>query len=343
MAAEEFTLAAIQAAPVWGDPAASLDKACAWIEQAGAAGADLAVFGETWLAGYPFFHRQLNTPLAFELAGAYLAAAIDVPGAVTERLCQAARRAGTDVVIGVVERDPAGGSVYATALLIGREGRLISRHRKLKPTFWERLVWSEGDASGLQVQPRPYARVSMLNCWEHQMVLPGYALMAQGVQVHAALWPGREPERAPATPVWPRQLLLSRAFAAQGACYVVLAGGIIRPQDVPERYRNLLSVPYTGDSAIIDPVGEVIAIAPTGEEALLIARGSLERVRVAKVACDVAGHYSRPDIFRLEVNRRPAERVHLTAGDGVLREMEPHSEAAQTDGAASLAEPAVES
>lgn len=308
---ETFTLAAIQAAPVWGDTDASLEKACAWIERAGAANTDLAVFGEVWLPGYPFFHRKLNTPAAFEAAANYIASAVEVPGPVTDRLCQAARQADTDVIIGVLERDPSGGSVYATALLIGREGQLLERHRKLKPTFYERTVWAEGDASGLVVHPRPYARVSMLSCWEHQMVLPGYALMVQGVQVHAALNPGWEPNQAPPTPIWPRQLLLSRAFAAQGACYVVAAGGLVRPQDIPEPYRDLLTVSYTGDSAIIGPTGEVLATAPSGEEMLLTARASLQNVRIAKLACDVAGHYSRPDLFTLEVNRRPSSRVRV--------------------------------
>jgi nitrilase len=317
MGDETITLAAVQAAPVWGDTEACVEKACAWIERAGAEGTDLAVFGEVWIPGYPFFHRPLTTPAAFDLAASYLAAAVPVPGPATERLCRAARRANTDAIIGVLERDPAGGSVYATALLIGREGRLVGRHRKLKPTFYERLVWAEGDAAGLVVHRRPYASVSALNCWEHQMVLPGYALMAQGTEVHAALWPGREPQKAPATPVWPRQLLLSRAFATQGACYVVMAGGLIRPEDVPERYREFLSVPYTGDSALIGPTGEVLATAPSGEETILSMRVSLQEVQAAKVVCDVAGHYSRPDLFTLEVNRRPWPRVRVANDEGL--------------------------
>ncbi|MBL6454544.1 hypothetical protein JMJ55_04355 [Belnapia sp. T6] len=212
-------------------------------------------------------------------------------------------------MIGVAELDPrTHGTVYCTMLFIGREGRLLGRHRKLKPTHAERIAWGDGDASGLCVHERSYGRISGLNCWEHQMVLPGYALIAQGTQVHVSTWPGREPEQAPSapTPLWPRQLLLSRAFASQAACYVVASAGVLRPADVPERYRDLIGSGHTGQSCIIDPRGEIIAgPAPEGED-ILVARGcSLEAVMAAKAACDTAGHYARHDIFKLLVDGRP--------------------------------------
>lgn len=142
------------------------------------------------------------------------------------------------------------------------------------------------------------------------MVLPGYSLMAQGTQIHVAAWPGREPLSAPQAPiaVWPRQLLLSRAFASQAACYVVLAGGIRLREHVPERYRHLHCFDHTGDSYIIDPRGEIIAGPANGEE-ILIADGSMETVSAAKIACDVGGHYSRPDIFQLAINCTLPQRI----------------------------------
>src|SRR5258708_9388694 len=114
---------------------------------------------------------------------------------------------------------------------------------------------SASDAQGLRVHERPYGRISGLNCWEHKLMLPGYALAAQGTQIHVAAWPGREPAAAPPspTPLWPRQLLLSRAFASQAGCYVIAAGGRRLLADTPERYRGLATVGYTGDSFIIDP------------------------------------------------------------------------------------------
>jgi len=219
----EFTLAAVQAAPIFFDREASTEKACQLIEEAAEQGATLAAFGETWLPGYPFFAfgKSSNTQLWWKAATEYLANAVEIPSSTTDRLCAAARRAGIDVVIGVVELDSrTRGTVYCTLLFISHEGKILGRHRKLKPTHFERAIWGEGDALGLTVYERPYGRLSGLNCWEHNMVLPGYALMAQGTQIHVAAWPGRETNRAPESPIplWPRQLLLSRAFASQAAC-----------------------------------------------------------------------------------------------------------------------------
>jgi nitrilase len=215
------------------------------------------------------------------------------------------------VVIGIAERDAIShGTIYCTLLFIGREGEILGRHRKVKPTHHERAIWGEGDAVGLVAHQRPYARISGLNCWEHNSVLPGYVLMAEGTQVHVAAWPGREPESAPPAPIsiWPRQMLLSRAFASQGGCYVILAGGLCRVEDIPERYHELIRHPYTGDSAIIDPRGEIIAGPAQGEE-ILLATGTMEAVYAAKAGCDVGGHYSRPDLFQVLVNRNPLRRV----------------------------------
>jgi len=307
----EFTLAVVQAAPVFFDREASTEKACQLIEEAALTGADLAAFGETWLPGYPFFAFAAPSPLWWQAAAAYLANAVEIPSPTTDRLCAAAKRAGIDVVIGIVERDArTKGTTYCTLLFISREGTILGRHRKLKPTFNERSVWGEGDAQGLVVHERVYGRISGLNCWEHNMVLPGYALMAQGTQIHIAAWPGREPDPVPPAPVsiWARQLLLSRAFASQAGSYVIAAAGMRRVEDIPERFQELSPIDYTGDSCIIDPRGEIIA-GPVRGETILTARGSLEEVYAAKVACDVGGHYSRPDIFQLLVNRQALPRL----------------------------------
>ena len=145
------------------------------------------------------------------------------------------------------------------------------------------------------------------------MVLPGYVLMSQGTQIHIAAWPGSE-RKAPPAPLslWERQVLLSRAFASQAAAYVIVAGGLCSPEDVPEAYREW-AYPATGDSCIIDPRGEIIA-GPAEGEAILIADGSMEHIFAAKSACDVAGHYSRPDLFQLRVNQTPYQQVVETSG-----------------------------
>lgn len=295
----EFILAAIQAAPVFFDRDASTEKACNLIEQAAARGATIAAFGETWLPGYPSFSYYPQHSLWGEAAARYLASAVEIPGPTTDALCATARRAGIDVVIGVVERDGrTHGTTYCTLLFISREGTILGRHRKLKPTRTERIAWGEGDGSSLNVYQRPYARISGLNCWEHNMVLPGYVLMDQGTQVHVGAWPGG---------TGTRQVFLSQAFASQGACYVICAAGIERQADLPKDYQEM-TCGWDGQSCIIDPWGNVIAGPIEGED-IITATGSLETILTAKAVCDAAGHYSRPDVFTLHVNRRSHQRV----------------------------------
>ncbi|GAB4531440.1 MAG: carbon-nitrogen hydrolase family protein [Amphiplicatus sp.] len=312
---ETFHLAAAQAAPVLFDKTASTEKACALIVRAGREGADLVVFGETWLPGYPFWVEGAVQDLTWEASAAYLENAIEIGGPETDALCAAARAAEIDVVIGLAERDPhSQGTVYCTALTIGREGEILGRHRKLKPTHAERIIWGDGDGAGLKVHQRPYGRISALNCWEHQMMLPGYVLAAQGTQIHCALWPGWEKTPRPGEYCWARQHLLSRAFASQAAAYVICAAGLRLEEHIPERWKPLGVWEHTGQSVIIDPRGEIIA-GPIDGEDLLLAEGSLEAVRAAKAACDIAGHYSRPDVFRLHVNDAPADRRALFDSD----------------------------
>lgn len=308
---DRFILAVVQAAPIYLDRQASLEKAVSLIAKAGRTGAALAAFGEAWIPGYPFFAFAEASAARWDAAQIYIDQAVTIPGPETDALCEAARAADIDVVIGVVELDTrTRGTVYCTMLAIGRDGRILGSHRKLKPTMEERIAWGEGRGDDLHVWQRPYGRISTLNCWEHQMVLPGYALMAQGTQIHIASWPGGESATPPAPPaaLWTRQELQSRAFASQGACYVIAASGLITPGDVPERFRSMA---YTGvgGSMIIDPRGEVVARAPLGEESILTYEADLAMVRAAKSACDCAGHYSRPDVFELRVNGAPVSAL----------------------------------
>jgi len=295
----DFVLAAVQAAPVFFDRDSSTEKACQLIAAAAEHGATVVGFGETWLPGYPSFTYYPQHALWGEAASRYLANAVTIPSPTTDKLCAAAKQAGIDVVIGVVELDSrTQGTTYCTLLFIGREGVILGRHRKLKPTRTERMTWGEGDGSSLTVYERPYARLSGLNCWEHNMVLPGYVLMDQGTQVHVGAWPGGSGSR---------QVFLSQAFASQGACYVICAAGLERPDDQPDDYRDLICG-WDGQSCIIDPWGNIIA-GPVDGEAIITAPGSLDTIRTAKAVCDVAGHYSRPDVFTVNVNRQSQRRV----------------------------------
>ena len=299
-------IAAIQAASVLFDKEATTQKACTLISQAGDMGANVAAFGETWLPGYPFWVDGPVIDLTFEASAVYLENAIDIPGPETKALCAAARAAGVDVVIGVAERDPyTQGTAYCTALTITADGEIANRHRKLKPTHAERIIWGDGDGAGLRIVERPYGRISALNCWEHQMMLPGYALVAQGTQIHAALWPGWEKEPRPGEYCWARQHLLSRAFASQAGAYVICAAGLRLKEHIPERWQALGTWEHTGQSAIIDPRGEIVALAGSEEE-IIIADVDFNLIRASKAALDIAGHYSRPDVFDLRVNRMRA-------------------------------------
>jgi len=296
-ASDTVRVAAIQATPFFLDREASLDKAIRLIAQAAERGASLAAFGEGWLPGYPIHAWGApDSELWWDLAAEYLNQAIQVPGPDTEALCQAAVESNIDVVIGVSERDPVThGTIYSTHLFISREGAILGRHRKLKPTLHERVVWADGDAIGLQVHRRDYGLVSGLNSGEHQMVLPTYALAEQGTQIHVASWPGLEiSTSAPPMSAWPRQHLLSRAFASQAGCYVLCVAGTLTRDAIPDMYRDYLQTELTGDSVIIDPRGEIVA-GPISGENIIIADCSMALVRSAKVAFDCAGHASRSD------------------------------------------------
>ena len=308
----EFTLAAIQSSPIYLDLEASTEKACHLIEEAAGKGADIAAFSETWLPGYPFFYPYpINTPRWNQAVTAYISNGVEIPSQTTDLLCKAAKKAGIDVVIGIVELDTkTRGTVYCTLLFIGREGKILGRHRKLKPTLAERMFWGEGDGVGLVVYDRQYGRVSGLSCGEHTMLLPAYALMAQGTQIHIAAWPYTR-HISDSSPV--NGLLMSRAFAAQGNCFVIAIGSLLKPGDVPEEHRNLVSEREIhnseGGSCIIAPGGNIIASAPPDEETILTVSVTLETVLEHKAVVDVGAHYSRPDILQLQINRHPLERL----------------------------------
>jgi len=306
----QFKLAAVQAAPVYFDREASTEKACRLIQETGEKKVTLAAFGECWLPGYPFYAWGSRAAVK-AVASEYLANAVDIPSPITEKLCDAARQANIDVVIGIAERDARSrGTVYCTLLFIGNDGAILGRHRKLKPTHRERTVWGEGDGSSLVVYERPYGRISGLNCWEHNMALPGYALMELGTQIHIAAWPGTDASR---------HSYLSRAFASQAAAYVIDVGALLAPEHVTgvarkvadeqsDEVTEIVTRGYPGESFIIDPRGEIIAGPAEGEQ-ILVADGSEEQIFAAKAYCDVTGHYSRPDVFQLHVNRAPLRRV----------------------------------
>ena len=312
-----FLVAAVQAAPVFLDRAATLEKACGLIHRAAAAGARLVVFPEAFLPSYPFWVWHVpagESATLRELYAELVAQSVTVPGPETARLAAAAREAGVAVAMGIDERnaEASGSSLYNTLLLFDELGGLRARHRKLVPTAGERLVHAAGDGSTLAVHDLGWARVSGLVCWENYMPLARYALYAWGAEVHLApTWDRGEP--------W---LSTLRHIAKEGRVYVVGCCTALRRADVPDRWAfkerwmaGGAEWINPGDSAIVDPDGKLLAGPAHEEETILLAEVDPRRVHGPRYQLDVAGHYARPDVFELRVRRTPRPLVRLEEGE----------------------------
>jgi aliphatic nitrilase len=291
----KYVAAAVQAAPVYLDREATIDKACELIEEAGNAGARLIVFPETWVPMYPFWH---STPGVFsgKLFVKLWKNAVEVPSNETNRLAQAAKRANAYVAIGINERDTVGrGTIFNTLLYLSPTGEVMHRHRKLMPTFTERTVWGFGDGSDLDVMDTELGRLSGLICWEHEMTLAKYALYAQGEQVHCGVWPAYTFQNDHID-------FGSRQYAFEGACFVVAACGVVGAEGYPD---ELGAAPKAnGGTSIIGPDGKYIAGPIFDTEEILYGEIDIERAIVEKHSRDIAGHYARPDVFQLVMNTR---------------------------------------
>ena len=292
-----YTAAAVQAAPVFMDRDATVEKACGLIAEAGAAGAKLIVFPETWIPMYPFWHTTPNV-FSGKLYTELWKNAVEVPSVSTDRLAEAAQAAGAYVVMGINERDSAGrGTLFNTMVYFSPEGEVVKSHRKLMPTFTERTIWGFGDGSDLEVIHTPLGRMGGLICWEHQMTLVKYALYAQGEQVHCAQWPAYTSQNDHIG-------FGTRQYAFEGACFVVSACGVTPKGRLPkELFED--SRPANGGTAIVAPNGQYLAGPVYDKEEIIYAEINLEDAIREKHSRDVAGHYARPDVLQLVVNTRP--------------------------------------
>jgi nitrilase len=296
-------VAAVQATPVFMDRDATIDKACNLITEVGRNEAHLAVFPESLVPAYPDWVWTVPAGQDAELGQLYaemLEQAVTIPSPATDRVCQAARDAGVNVVLGVTERntEASNASLYDTLLYVSDTGQLLGKHRKLVPTGGERLVWAYGDGSTLGVYDTPIGRLGGLICWENYMPLARYALYAWGIQIYvAATWDRGEP--------W---LSTLRHIAKEGRTYVIGCCMPLRLSDIPDRcafkarYAAGTDWINGGDSMIVGPDGQVLA-GPLHEQAgILYAEVDLRQTRGPKWMLDVAGHYARPDVFDLTVH-----------------------------------------
>ncbi len=294
----KYTAAAVQAAPVFLDRDATIDKGCELIAEAGKAGAKLVVFPETWVPMYPFWHTSTRV-FSSDLFLRLWKNALEIPSEGTNKLAQAARKAGAYVVMGVNERCTATrGTLYNTMLYLSPIGEVMHRHRKLMPTFTERTVWGFGDGSDLDVMDTELGRMGGLICWEHQMTLAKYALYAQGEQVHCAQWPAYTSQNDHID-------FGMRQYAFEGASFVVSSCGVIPDGKLPaDVFPDGVERAANGGSAIIGPNGVYLAGPVYDTEEILYAEIDLELAIREKHSRDVAGHYARPDVLQLVVNTR---------------------------------------
>ncbi|MEU0514872.1 MULTISPECIES: carbon-nitrogen hydrolase family protein [unclassified Amycolatopsis] len=315
-------VAAVQAEPVWLDLAGSVEKAVALIGEAARGGAKLVAFGETFVPGYPWW-IWLDSPAAgMAFVPRYAANSMTRDGDEMRRLRRAAADHGVHVVLGFSERD--GGSLYMSQAFISDTGELISVRRKLKPTHVERSVYGEGDGSDLQVHDTPLGRIGGLNCWEHFQPLTKYAMYSLGEEIHVASWPSFSVYRGAATALGPEvNTAASLVYAVEGQAFVLAACSVIgeAAQDLfcdTEAKRQLLRR-GGGFARIFGPEGTPLAepLAET-EEGILYADLDPALIAIAKSAADPVGHYSRPDVFRLLVNRNPAPRTVEAPADPAL-------------------------
>lgn len=311
-------VAVAQAGSVLFDRERSVEKAVSLIQQAGKRGARLVLLPEAFVPGYPrglsfgmrVGSRSDEGRALWEL---YWRNAVDIPGAATEALGAAAREAGVFAAVGVIERDLRNtpGTLYCTLAYFGPDGGLLGTHRKLKPTGSERLVWGEGDGSTLTVLPTEIGRIGGLICWENYMPLARTALYTKGVEIYLA-------PTADARDTWQATL---RHIACEGRCFVLGCNQFVTremyPADLPgiEDLAGHPRVICRGGSAVIGPLGQVLAGPIFDSEELLLADLDLGEVVAARLDFDVVGHYARPDVFQLVVDESPRRTVRAKPSD----------------------------
>ena len=307
-------VAVIQKPPVLLDRQKTIESALVSIETAAGEGASLLVFPEAFIPGYPMWIWRVKPGGDMALSGEFHARlranAVDIARGDLQPLQDSAAKHGVTVVIGMNELDSefSGTTLFNTAVVIGPDGSLLNRHRKLMPTNPERMVWGMGDASGLRVVDTPAGRLGVLICWESYMPLARYALYAQDIDIYVA-------------PTWDTGeswLATMQHIAKEAGCWVVGTAtamqGCDLPEDFPERDKLFKPEEWIndGDAVVVKPMGAIAAGPLNREKGILYAEIDAEAARRARRSLDVCGHYSRPDIFSFSVDRRPLKPVSFS-------------------------------
>lgn len=319
-----FRAAACHVAPCYFDTPRTIDKACALIAEAAAHGAALVAFPEAFVSAFPVWSGVYAPVDVHEFFHKLVSSAITVPGPEVRRLQEAARRHGVIVSIGINEGTPVSpGCVWDTNLLIGQDGRLLNRHRKLVPTYWEKLTWANGDGSGLRVVDTPIGRIGALVCGENTNSLARFALLAQGENVHVSSFSPRWPTHPPGEGGYDLEAairLRAGAHAFEGKLFNIVASGFLPPEAIDliarddARARRLLEESPKSVSMIFGPDGRVISDVLRDDEGIVYADIDLARCVVPKQFQDVVGYYNRFDVFELRVNRRALTPASFSDG-----------------------------
>ena len=305
---QRFPAAAVQAAPVWMNTAATVAKACDLIRQAAAGGARLVAFPEVYVPAYPYWNWLMTPFEGSRFFRELYKQSILVPGEETQRLCEAARAARCHVVIGINERSPVSmGTIFNTNLVIGADGQLLGVHRKLVPTFAEKLTWGFGDGSSIRTYQTDLGRIGTLACGENTNTLARFALLAQGEQVHIANYPG--------FPFTSRYSMTEaiRICAArhpfEGKVFVIVSSSVVTDEIVADTcttdaQRKQMRERPASISVIYGPDGQPACEPLIDAEGIVYADIDLEREIELKQFHDIVGHYNRFDVFDLRLNRR---------------------------------------